>query len=147
MNGPGPEAEMAAPERIGARVNPACVVCGARNSKGLQLRFRQESGEVCADWVPAEGWESFQGTIHGGIVSTVLDEAMSQAVIANGWEARTAELQVRFRGRVSPGDRLQVRGWTVERKRRRILAEATLQTTQGTECAHAWATFLVPPQN
>jgi hypothetical protein len=91
-------------------------------------------------------WESFQGTIHGGIVTTVLDEAMSKAIIAREWEAPTAELRVRFRGRVSPGERLHIQGWVIEKQRRRILTEATITTTAGEERAHAWATFLVPPK-
>ena len=82
--------------------------------------------------------------MHGGIIGTVLDEAMSQAIIARGWEALTVELTVRFRGRVAPGNRLQVRGWVVDRRRRRIRAEATLRTDAGEERAHARATFLVP---
>lgn len=69
---------------------------------------------------------------------------MSQAIISRGWEALTVELTVRFRGRIAPGDRLQVRGCVVERRRRRIRAEATLVTEAGEERAHAWATFLAP---
>jgi Thioesterase superfamily len=127
------------------RLNPACVVCGSTNPKGLRIRFYRRSDAICADWTPNSDWESFLGTIHGGIISTVLDEAMSKAVIARDWEALTADLRVRFRGRVSPGERLHIRGWVVDRRRRKILTEATLTTPTGEERAHAWATFLVPP--
>lgn len=96
-----------------------------------------------AAWIPAEGWESFRGTVHGGIVSTVLDEAMSKAVIARDWEALTVDLRVRFRTRVTPGERLQVRGWVVERHKRKIVAEATLVTASGVERAHGWGVFLM----
>jgi acyl-coenzyme A thioesterase PaaI-like protein len=71
---------------------------------------------------------------------------MSKAIIAHRWEALTVELRIRFRGRVPPGDELHVRGWVIEKQRRRILAEATLATTAGVERAQAWATFLVPPK-
>lgn len=127
-----------------ARPNTACVVCGTRNPGGLQLRFQSSVDGANARWIPTAGWESFEGIVHGGIISTVLDEAMSHAIIARGWEALTAELTVRFHDRVSPGDRLHVRGWVVERRRRRIRAEATLTTDAGEERAHAWATFLAP---
>jgi acyl-coenzyme A thioesterase PaaI-like protein len=127
-----------------ARLNPNCVVCGARNPKGLHLAFHEGRDGVEAAWVPTEEWESFQGTVHGGIITTVLDEAMSKAVIARNWEALTVDLRVRFRGRVLPGKRLRLRGWVIEKQRRRILTEATLATGAGVERAHAWATFLVP---
>ena len=127
-----------------ARRNAACVVCGTQNPTGLQLRFRSSLDGASAPWIPTTGWESFEGIVHGGIIGTVLDEAMSQAIIAHGWEALTVELTVRFRGRVAPGDRLRVRGWVVDRRRKRIRAEAALTNDTGTERAHAWATFLVP---
>ncbi len=131
-------------KRERARLNPACIVCGSMNPKGLRISFQQHSDSVCADWIPTGDWESFQGTIHGGIITTVLDEAMSKAIIAHGWEALTVDLRVRFLGRVSPGEILRIRGWVLEKQRRRILAEATLTSTTGVERAHAWATFLVP---
>ena len=130
---------------IRLRRNPSCVVCGAQNPNGLRIEFARETNGVRANWLPAEGWESFRGVIHGGIITTVLDEAMSQAVIARDWHALTAELTVRLRRRVSPGDALQVRGWIKDRRKRRIRTEATLTAESGQELAHAWATFLTAP--
>lgn len=128
-----------------ALLNSACVVCGPENPTGLRLSFRCSPDEVTAAWKPTGAWESFQGVIHGGIITTVLDEAMSKVIIARGCEALTAELRVRFRKQVSPGDALYVCGWVVEKRKRRILAEAVLRATTGEEYAHAWATFLVLP--
>jgi len=34
-------------------------------------------------------WEGFRGIVHGGVVNTVLDEAMSKAVAGTGTEAQT----------------------------------------------------------
>jgi acyl-coenzyme A thioesterase PaaI-like protein len=127
-----------------APLNPNCVVCGADNQKGLQLEFQGDPNGVDAVWVPTEEWESFRGTVHGGIITAVLDEAMSKAVIARNWEALTVDLRVRFRGRVSPGEELRVHGWVVEKRKRRVLTEAILVTGTGIERAHAWAAFLVP---
>ncbi len=132
--------------RLQALPNPACVVCGTQNPRGLQLRFEfPEDGVAGADWTPTPDWEGFQGIIHGGIISTVLDEAMSQAVSARGWPALTCELRVRLRHHVTPGEKLRVRGWVLSRQRRRILTEASLTAPDGKELAHAWATFLALP--
>lgn len=138
------QSQAVAPCRKSARLNAACVVCGAQNSRGLRLHFTQSSFSASATWIPTADWESFQGTIHGGIIGTVLDEAMSKAIIGRGLEAYTAELRVRFHARICPGDELHVRGWVVEKRRRHIRAEAVLVTTAGEERAHAWGTFLVP---
>jgi len=130
-----------------ARTNPACIVCGSANPKGLQIGFYLQANSICANWIPTGDWESFQNIIHGGIISTVLDEAMSKAIMAHNWEALTVDLRVRFRGRVTPGELLLVCGWVVARQRRKILTEATLTTSEGKERAHAWATFLEPPKS
>jgi acyl-coenzyme A thioesterase PaaI-like protein len=97
-------------------------------------------------WRTDKAWEGFRGVIHGGIVSTVLDEAMSKAVATAGVCALTCELRVRLRQRVEVAEELQIRGWVVERRKRRIVTEATLKDSNGLERAHAWATFLEPQQ-
>ena len=130
-----------------ARLNSECFVCGARNVQGLRLRFEQGPDGAFAKWMPTVHCESFQGTIHGGIIGAVLDEAMSKAIIARDWQAFTAELRVRFRARIAPGEELHVHGWVVEKQRRHIRAEATLVSSRGEERAHGWGVFLVPTGN
>lgn len=75
------------------RPQPQCFACGASNPSGLKLQFHVNGhGSVIADWTPSNIWEGFQGFIHGGIVSTVLDEAMSKAVAAAAKPAFTCHL-------------------------------------------------------
>jgi acyl-coenzyme A thioesterase PaaI-like protein len=130
-----------------ARSQSACFVCGQDNPCGLRIRYqRQDSGEMTATWTPSQAWEGFRGIVHGGVVSTVLDEAMSKAVAATGCEALTGELRVRFRRHVTSGDAFLIRGWIVKRNRRLIETEAALTGPDGTEHAHAWARFLTLPK-
>jgi acyl-coenzyme A thioesterase PaaI-like protein len=131
-------------ERLAARPNSNCFVCGVDNPRGLHLVFgADQSGNQSAIWTPDSTLEGFSGIVHGGIVSTALDESMAKAVAATGVEALTAELKVRFRHHVSAGKRYWVRGWVEERDRRVIRAEASLSDVAGAELAHAWASFLV----
>ena len=96
---------------VRARMQNRCVVCGPDNPRGLRISYaRQEDGAVTADWCPSEDWEGFQGIVHGGIISTVLDEAMSKAVAAASCEALTGELKVRFRLLVASREPLHIRG-------------------------------------
>lgn len=97
---------------------------------------------MVAEWAPDSEWEGFRGIVHGGIVSTVLDEAMSKAVAAARIEALTVELRVRLRHNVAPRGRFQVSGWIESSKRRLTNAEAALTSADGTEYAHAWGRFL-----
>jgi len=132
-----------AERELHARPQSGCLVCGQENPRGLRIRFEvRDGGEMCATWNPETDWEGFAGIVHGGVVSTVLDEAMSKAVAATGTEALTAELRVRFRHHVTSGRTFRIRGWIVKRNRRLIETEAALTATDGTEHAHAWARFL-----
>jgi acyl-coenzyme A thioesterase PaaI-like protein len=133
--------------RLHALTQSGCFVCGQDNPHGLRIPYeRQDSGEMTAAWTPDPAWEGFRGIVHGGVVSTVLDEAMSKAVAATGSEALTAELRVRFRRAVPSGATFLIRGWIVKRNKRLIETEAMLTASDGTEHAHAWATFLALPK-
>jgi len=133
-----------ASDRLAARPNSSCYVCGRENPRGLHLFFELgERGEMSATWIPDSTLEGFEGIVHGGIVSTVLDESMAKTVAATGAEALTAELRVRFRHRAIAGNPLRVCGWVTDQNRRMIRAEAILVDSAGTELAHGWSSFLV----
>lgn len=136
----------APPAMARAIPNGRCFACGPHHPHGLRLRFTQmgEHG-VTAPWRTGPQWEGFQGVIHGGIVVTVLDEAMSKAVAASGAPALTCELRVRLRRHIAPAEHLRVNGWIVEKRKRRIATEASLTDEDGQERAHAWAAFLELP--
>src|ERR1022692_2561260 len=115
-----------------ARTQNGCVVCGQDNSYGLRIQYvLGRDGAISAEWRPTENWEGFEGIVHGGIISTVLDEAMSKAVAAMNCEALTGELRVRFRHHVGAGENLQIRGWIVAKAKRLVKTEATLTAADG----------------
>jgi len=120
-----------------------CFVCGQANAGGLRIQFHSAGdGSVEARWKPEETLEGFPGIVHGGIVATLLDEAMSKAIAALGCTALTAELKVRYRRPVRSGKELAVRGWVLDRQKRRVRAEAAVVDRDGIESAHGWGTFL-----
>jgi acyl-coenzyme A thioesterase PaaI-like protein len=121
-----------------------CFGCGQDNPNGLKLRFQQAFDETfAAEWIPTASCEGAPGIVHGGIISTALDEAMSKAAAADRSEAPTAELRVRYKQLVRTDDKLVIRGWVIRRVKRLIEAEATLTDADGVECAHGWASFLI----
>jgi acyl-coenzyme A thioesterase PaaI-like protein len=73
-----PEHEAALP---GARMERSnCFGCSPKNGTGLALSMRRiEEGLVSTFRLP-ERFESYPGVIHGGIVSTVLDEVMGNVI-------------------------------------------------------------------
>lgn len=123
-----------------------CIACGCDNPHGLYLRFKiVRPGVVCAFWHVREGWEGFSGVVHGGIVTTVLDEAMAKAIVSTERQGLTCEIKVRFCLPVRPHDTLTVEARITEEHHRLILTEATLRGIHGQELARAEARFLCMP--
>ncbi|HEY0009847.1 MAG TPA: PaaI family thioesterase [Tepidisphaeraceae bacterium] len=79
-----------------------CLVCGPHNPLSFGLHFFVDAeGTVTADFTPAPEHIGFDRVTHGGVVATVLDEAMVWAAIWAGKRGcLAAELAVRYR---SPG--------------------------------------------
>jgi acyl-coenzyme A thioesterase PaaI-like protein len=58
-----------------------CFACGTANPIGLNLSFYRQGDWVCSDITLEKNYEGWENMAHGGIVSTLLDEVMSWAVI------------------------------------------------------------------
>jgi acyl-coenzyme A thioesterase PaaI-like protein len=103
-----------------------CLVCGKQNPAGLHLSLHiiPESGRVTCDFTPRVEHIGFEGVIHGGLLATVVDEAM---VWAATWRGRRfclcAELTVRYRKPVDVGKPLKVEA-DVEFSRPRLIQTA-----------------------
>ncbi len=88
-----------------------CLVCGRQNPHGLKLDFFVDpsSGKVTTEFAGNDKQVGFDGIVHGGLVATILDEAM---VWAATWNIKrfcvTGEIQVRFRENVIVGQKVRV---------------------------------------
>lgn len=96
-----------------------CFGCGDANPIGLRLRFRERpGGGVWALFTPKRAHEGYLGMTHGGIVATLLDEAMSWAVTTAGDFGVTARMAMTFRQPARVYEELRVVGWIVQRRGR-----------------------------
>jgi acyl-coenzyme A thioesterase PaaI-like protein len=86
------------------RSDHACFGCGDDNRIGLHLRFAPDGDGVKVSFIPIPEHQGFQDVVHGGIISSVLDEAMAWAVAHAGVWAVTGEVRVRFRQPLKIGD-------------------------------------------
>ncbi|MCL6612595.1 MAG: PaaI family thioesterase [Peptococcaceae bacterium] len=73
-----------------------CFGCSPSNPIGLKLKFTMD-GDVCRSTFTAgpehQGWS---GYVHGGIISSLLDEVMAQWIWHQEVHAMTAEMTTRF---------------------------------------------------
>jgi acyl-coenzyme A thioesterase PaaI-like protein len=97
-----------------------CYACGDLNPIGLHLEFRMEDDWAVATFVAQQSHQGYPGYVHGGIVSSLLDEAMGWATYGRGIWALTGKLETHFRDIVPTNELLTVRG-TISRDRGRTL--------------------------
>lgn len=91
-----------------------CIMCGDLNQLSLRLKFLpDESGAVSASFQGNVLLQGYDGILHGGVISALLDSAMTHCLFHRQIEAVTGELLVKFATPVSYNAWLTVRGWLV----------------------------------
>jgi len=99
---------------------PMCFACGVDNPIGLKIHFDVD-GDVCtAEFTPNENHVGFSDTVHGGIIYTILDDVTANILYKQGRKAHTAKCEIRYRQPVRVGDKLRLKGW-IENERRRLI--------------------------
>ncbi|HWR90695.1 MAG TPA: PaaI family thioesterase [Dissulfurispiraceae bacterium] len=103
-----------------------CFVCGPDNHAGLRLTFRREDGKTKTTFTPQKIHQGYKGITHGGIIASVLDEAIIHAALADGMTPVTAELTIRFRAPLMVGEETIVEAETTKRRARIVEAVSRL---------------------
>jgi uncharacterized protein (TIGR00369 family) len=111
------------------RDNERCYVCGKKNPSGLAVDFEinRESRSLRAKFTPSDVHQGYEGIVHGGILSALLDEAMAKLAFSLGIPAVTAEMTVKFKSPASPGEVLSIYGKLNHETHRLIEAEAVIE--------------------
>ena len=129
-----------------SHIHRNCVVCGASNARGLHLKFISlEDGSVQASFDCGKAFEGYDGSLHGGVISALLDGAMTHCIFAHGHTGVTAELKVRYRHPVVTDHTAIVRGWIRRYSPPLYIMEAEL-LQDGQVKATATAKFMDQPE-
>lgn len=119
-----------------------CYACGAQNDDGLHMEFRRQGDRAVCDYTPCDYQQGYPGRMHGGIVMTMIDEAMGWAVYgASEWGA-TARLNVRFRRPVRLDAPLRIEAWVTNVRGRLIELRGEVRDAQGQLLADGEGTFM-----
>jgi uncharacterized protein (TIGR00369 family) len=126
------------------RIRPHhCFACGELNEVGLHLALKFEPRRCYVELTIPDRFEGWEGLIHGGIVTTILDEVMAWALIEQDSWGVTARMSVQFRRPVLVGQAIRAEGWIVESKRRiQRTAGRIVEAETGLELATADATYV-----
>jgi len=119
-----------------------CFACGPKNPIGLKLDFELNDDVVEIKFTPQEVHQGFTGIMHGGLISTLLDEVMANVLYLQEIKAVTAKMEVKFRKPIKIGRELTITGWIERKKRRTIDTAAKIINQDGEKVAEAEAVFM-----
>ena len=123
-----------------------CFGCGGANDGGMKLTFVQdnEKRRIVGRFVLGERYQGGGGVGHGGIIATLLDEAMGKVCRFREVRAVTAELSVEYLKPVSVQDEIIVEGWEEgEQKGRNLFHVGEIRNSAGDVLARGKARFVI----
>jgi len=126
-----------------------CLVCGLKNPFGLHTAFYElDNREILAVFKPRDEHQSYPGRLHGGIISTILDEAIGRAIMMHAedevWGV-TVDLKVRFKKPVPLDQELRVVGRITKDSSRFFEGTGELLLEDGAVAAEGHGKYLKVP--
>jgi len=125
---------------------PTCFGCGRDNPVGLKMEFRKEGNRAKAEITVSDLYEGWQGIVHGGIVCTILDEAMAYTFFPET-KGVTAKAEFRFRQPAPIGVPMFVTARLVKKTRKLLTTEACIALEDGTVIAESTAQAYIVESN
>ena len=126
-----------------------CLVCGLKNPFGLHTAFYElDNKELLAVFKPREEHQSYPGRLHGGIISTILDETIGRAIMMHSkgevWGV-TVALQIHFKRPAPLDEELRVVGRITKDSSRFFEGTGELLLADGTIAAEGHGKYLKTP--
>jgi uncharacterized protein (TIGR00369 family) len=119
-----------------------CFVCGEQNPYGLHLTFSLHERSAVTEFIPQKIHQGYKDIVHGGIISTLLDETMVKAALLQGIPAITAEITVRFRKPLIVGEKVIIEASIIKMNKKIIETSASMRKTDNTLVAEGHAKLL-----
>jgi uncharacterized protein (TIGR00369 family) len=127
--------------------NPAnsCFGCGGGNSRGMKLAFDQdtERRRIVGRFRLGAEYQGGPGFIHGGIIATVLDEAMGKVCRFSDVRAMTVELTIEYLRPVPVDEEIQVEAYQNRRNGRQLFHQGEIRNAAGELLARGRGRFVV----
>lgn len=125
-----------------------CFGCSPNNPFGLHMEFFEDGDYIVSKWHPERNYQGWVDTMHGGVLSTLIDETCGWVVTRKMQTSGfTASLNVKFRKPVSTNEPvLTIRANIVKQMRNLLFIHAEISNSQGEVCVEGETTYFLMNQ-
>ena len=122
----------------------ACFGCGGANGAGMKLAFEQddERRRIVGRFRLGERYQGGGGMLHGGIIATLLDEAMGKVCRFREVKAVTAELTVEYLKPIRVDQEIVVEAYEIEANGRNLFHVGEIREDDGVVLARGRGRFV-----
>lgn len=110
---------------------PHCLGCGDRNPASLGIRMRVDGDRIRGHVTIDRRHEGAPGFVHGGALSTVLDDALGFVLMILKRPAVTAKLEINFRQPALLDRRFEIEAWADAVEGRKLHLRGELRGEDG----------------
>jgi acyl-coenzyme A thioesterase PaaI-like protein len=129
-------------EQIESNFHRNCFACGSNNGVGLRLNFhKQEDGSVSGDFFADQKFEGYSGIVHGGIIATLLDSAMTHCLLMRDIPALTGRLSIKYSTPIRTGTVVKLEAKIVKKSHKIFTLEGKAYV-DGKKAASAVAKYM-----
>jgi uncharacterized protein (TIGR00369 family) len=123
----------------------ACFGCGGANAHGMKLSFEAntETGHVTGRFRISPEFQGSMGVLHGGIIATLLDEAMGKVCRLSDVRAVTAELNVEYLKPIRTDQEIIVEAFQTKREGRQMYHHGEIRNAEGVVLARGRGRFVI----
>src|SRR5437588_2517405 len=121
-----------------------CFACGKDNPAGMKLKFYfdEESRTAVCKFKLGLRYTGPPGHLHGGIIATILDEAMGKVNKLRNVVALTRSMEITYMKPTPLGQTLTAVGWESAVRGRRHYNKAEIRNAQGEVLAASKGVFI-----
>ena len=114
-----------------------CFVCGPKNPIGLKLKFHFNGKTIKTEFISKKEHQGYLNIVHGGIISTLLDEAMVKLALAMDIPVVTAQMEIRLKKPLEVGEKIIVEAEILHNTKKLLEAYAKAVTINNVLIADA----------
>lgn len=131
--------------KLAPKPENACFGCGGANPHGMKLEFEAntETRRITGRFKIGTQFQGSMSFLHGGIIATLLDEAMGKACSLSEVRAVTAELTIEYLMPIRVDQEIVVEAYESKREGRQLFQQGEIRDARGAVLVRGRGRFVV----